>query len=192
VRDLERELLNLQQSISDEFSVEISGLNTCNFFSGFQEDLTNLARLSNRNNYQNKFAVRIDCAFDDSGINAQAFYNDFNQGGWDALKTTFMRPESATPFGAYLETQDELARRQADEEQRELEELAWGRGLRPLKDAATGLITTPASVIEAQLNEVLSSQLRGLENADELSEMVVAAVSNLITSQVMNSGVFDF
>lgn len=190
VRDFEQELLDLQQQISDDLGIEITGLNTCNFLPTFNTDLSNSVKLSNRNNYNTKFAAKVDCNAGTviPGGNIQDFYNNYNNGGPDAFAYIAFQPQN-NPYGLQRIVDSELSARQEAEEKRELEELAWGSGIRPLKDA-TGLIETPAKVIETQLNEVLGSQTRSLENADEISEIVVAAVSSLITNKIMSSGVF--
>lgn len=130
-----------------------------------------------------------------SSENLEDFYDDFNNGGWDAWLAMFNNPQN-NPSGAYLLSLDELDNRIARAEKMGELEAEWGQGFRSLKecveeDEAGNCLryqnTTPGKVIVDQLNLALGSPLRQLELADELEEFL-AAIFNALINQLINQG----
>src|SRR3989344_3124187 len=144
--------------------------------------------------------------------NIDAFLNgDFSQGGWDAW---FAMTQNAygNPFDATLNAQAQLSLRINNEKTIELAKLNWAGGFLswsdcieregnddsggPDGDPATsdgectkrGPTKTPGKVIETQLENVLGSEVKQLELADEFDEMVSALVGQLVKKIFTSAG----
>lgn len=87
------------------------------------------------------------------------------------------------PYGIYVETKNELEKRIANRLGIEKTVLDFGDGFYSLKDS-DGNITTPGKLIEDQLASVTSSDIRQLELADELNEIIGAMANTLIRSVI--------
>ena len=171
VRNLGGELRGIQQKVSNQLGLEILGIGSCNFFPNFQSSLSNSLRLSNRNNYRNKFSARIGCPLNNAG----AFFNNFSQGGWNSWGNMLRNPAASTPLGVRLSAQSELTKRQQEKEKRTLSELEQGGGYKPVKDA-NGNTKLPGKSVQEMFNETFKSQFRSMENADELSEAAASFI----------------
>lgn len=142
--------------------------------------------------------------------NIENFYDDFSQGGWDAWFSMTQEPTN-NPYGAYLKAKIELDSRLASAIGIKQEQLSWGKGFLSFEkcppnsvtitDPNSGgekctdtngapvnkTITTPGTVIEGQLSNVLGTGVRQLELADEFDELVGALVSQLLERTIFNS-----
>lgn len=122
-----------------------------------------------------------------SRANSEAFLSgEFSKGGWDAWFATARNPQN-TFLGSYVEG---IGEREAETNKRlasEFEKLRWGDGFQSVEDAS-GNILTPGSIIKSQLEDVLGSGLRSLENADELSELIGALVGTLTNNILSGDG----
>lgn len=187
VEDLEVELLDIQQQISTDFAGEVGLLNISEFYPGYKDDITDLLELSSRKNYESKFAGTIEKT--PNTITDPAKFNDgfIDGGGWDSYEKTILYPKENDAFIIYSTAQSELSKRQQDEERRQIEEFAWGRGVRPLVDPVTGEIIKPAALIETQLNEAITSSLRVYENVDEIDELILGLLIGIINDAVTGS-----
>jgi len=94
---------------------------------------------------------------------------------------------SNNPYGAYVAAKQELTTQIFSQTQVQRDMLNWGNGFLSIRDK-NGNITTPGNVIEGQLSNVLGSDLRQLELADEINEIIGALANQLIT-QVIDVGV---
>jgi len=68
------------------------------------------------------------CTIDDVVDNVQGFYQNFNNGGWQAWFALTQHPGNR-PFGAYLTAQDELSRRVNNNVNVWTEQADWGNGI---------------------------------------------------------------
>lgn len=180
VKDLEGELLNLENDIGNKLGVEIDAVRGC------FPDL-NLRPVPNPAWNKPKFQASITCRLDDviPGGNIKTFYNDYEQGGIDAfMRTAFYQ----NPYRTATAITSELEARKKAAIRNERDQLAWGRGLRGVRDELTGLIKTPAAVVQKQLDNAFSLQLDRMKNADELTEVLVAIVSSYVSNAL--SGTF--
>lgn len=101
---------------------------------------------------------------------------------WDAFLTVMTNP-ACTPHGSYTIAQSELTREIASV--KDETNLLIVDGFLPKIE--NGQVTTPAKVIESQLNSILDSGLTKTENADELSELITNALLSTVTSALSDS-----
>ena len=136
--------------------------------------------------FQREFA----CTLSDIVANMEDFVNgDFSQGGWAGWFELTTRPQN-NPYGLYLMTSSALDRRIVGAQRRKSEILNWNNGFfsyEKCEDLPAGVagpprceIVTPGSIIEGQLDRTLGTNLRQLELADELDEVVTALLGQLI------------
>jgi len=198
VQNLETHLLDLEDLVATDFASEINILSgtpdsVCDLGSfapaSYCDDLARTVSLSTASNYENRFASQQNSLSKTvpSG-NIDDFRNDFSQGGWEALIS--LTADSNT-YSQSLFALDENERRIALAKEREEQELLWGRGARSKKDCDPNdplscLVQTPAAVLEEQLNEGLSSAYRGLENADEIDELLSNLIRNFLRDALVD------
>ncbi|MBI2096259.1 MAG: hypothetical protein HYT43_01335 [Candidatus Taylorbacteria bacterium] len=132
----------------------------------------------------------IGCTLDDivgnvGGAIEDFTGGDFSKGGWDAWAAMTTRNVN-NPYGSHLETEADLAARVSSRQNIELMKLNWGQGFFSIK-GADGKIRTPGAVIEGQLNTALGGNLRQLELADELDE-IIGALANQLIKTVIQEG----
>src|SRR3989338_3216266 len=143
--------------------------------------------------------------------NIDAFYNDFSQGGWDGW-FVMTQNNVNNPYGAFIDAQIELDSRIATELGIKKEKLDWDRGFLSFETCKIGKklteaqaealrqqgmnfnagdcreadkqISTPGSVIQEQLNEVLPSGLKKLQVAQSIDQLISAFANGLLTRYV--------
>jgi len=175
VRDLEQELINLENSVGNQLGIDINAVATC------FPDL-DFSPVPNSAWNKFKFQASVSCT-NSSGPEMSGFYSNggFN---WDTYDKMAFAPQKYNPFGRNMAVQKELNKRTAEAKERELEQLNWGRGLRAARDSLTGLIKTPAAAIQNQLDEAFSMSQQRMQNADELTEILVAVVSSVVSNAI--------
>lgn len=128
----------------------------------------------------------IGCTLSDVIGNVEGFLDgDFTQGGWDQWLNITARPNN-NKYGAYLNARAEIDARISHAQGIESMKLGWGKGFFSLTDSL-GNILTPGATIETQLGDLVGSDLRQLELADEINEIVGAFIGQL-TSQLLSGG----
>jgi len=176
VRDLTGELKDLENSVGEQLGIDINLAGTC--FPGLDFSPEPMPAWN-----MPKFKASITCKFDDviPGGNVQSFYNNYNQGGRKAfMKMAFYQ----NPYRRATAITSEQRARNEKAQKQELEQLSWGRGLRAARDSLTGLIKTPASAVQKQLDEAFSMSQQRMQNADELTEILVAVVSSVVSNAI--------
>lgn len=145
---------------------------------------------------------QYQCTLTDVVANIEGFYNNFDEGGWNAWFA--MTQHSANnPYGAYLTSQIELDARIARALEIENKKLNWGNGFLSFerclgtevldnttkKKTCVGAtqIVTPGAAIEEQLGTVFGTGVRQLELADELDELVGALFNQLIQRTILGA-----
>ena len=152
----------------------------------------------------------FQCTFTGIAGNLDAFYNDFNQGGWDAW-FSMTQNNANNPYGAYLDAQIELDSRIAKKIGLESQQLDWNAGFLSFAECAKweeiiieedvdgNLITergkclerepvkTPGKVIEGRLDRVLGTDLTQLELADEFDELISALLGQVLQKSVFSA-----
>ncbi len=130
-----------------------------------------------------------------SQVNFSKFVGgDFSQGGWDGWFSMTQNPQNNW-MGSYLLADDalnaELAAAKANNDQ----QLNWGRGFQPATDCKekdpntgqckkNGPVKTPGSVIEDQLATVMGSDIRQIELAKDVND-VIGALLGKLTNDVL-------
>jgi hypothetical protein len=132
---------------------------------------------------QRTFNQRMQCTIDRVISNYQNFIDDFSNGGW-AGWIAITQPQNNI-YGAYLEGANELSQRQQEAQSMATLETSWGSGFLSLKDK-NGNIITPGGVIEKRLNEVLGTDVRRIEVAGKINQIITSLLNQLVTSVVRN------
>ena len=188
VQNLEYELLSLQQDIANQLSNEFISISTCNFFPGFKSLLQNTTQNMTRQNYQNKFKLRITCSLTGITISTYLSGNFKAGGGWNTWKQMLKNPDANTPIGVFLASQEELSKRKRAGEKQQLAKFEWGNGIKELKDAVTGLVKMPGKLVGDMVTQTFGSKFRRRENVDELTELLGSLIGSYVSNYL--NGVF--
>ncbi|HEY4521673.1 MAG TPA: hypothetical protein VJH05_00855 [Candidatus Paceibacterota bacterium] len=149
---------------------------------------------------QAPYYQRAQCTIRDVAKNVENFYKDFKQGGWERWFQITLLPQNNFYGSYYLLREEQLARESGAIESKKTEALAGGgflgvetcisqieiddpsssTGKKPL--CLNWRTTSPGTLIQDQLEEVFSSDIRQLELADEIDEIVAAAFQRLASS----------
>lgn len=149
-------------------------------------DSYNNSRVRSRDPYQ------ASCTL--SGIigNVDSFISgDFSQGGWGGWFNLTQTPQG-NPYSAVLDARDQLSLRVGAEVGIESTRLNWNRGFLSYSECVRtgpngrcverGPTQTPGSIIEGKLIESFGSDIRQLEMADELDEVLAGVMTKFIGS----------
>jgi hypothetical protein len=139
------------------------------------------AFLAERSRYTNPSRCSI------TGIiqNLKSFTDgNFSDGGWKGWIQMTTVPQN-NQYGAFLLAQQQLSLNISGRQSLAATQLNWGRGFRSLLDKA-GLVQTPGSLIQDQLNQATGNDLSYLNLARNFDDIAVALVNAGIT-QVINS-----
>lgn len=101
-----------------------------------------------------------------------SFSNANGRGGWS--NWIALTNSQSNMYSGYVAASITLDKRIANMAGIENSKLSWGKGFKSIEDGVTGIIRTPGSVLETQLNNSLDSENRRLQVADEISEMIGA------------------
>lgn len=196
--DPEQYLTNIADNVAGQF---IEGSELSFLCSPFQTQvrLALLQSYAQRSQYQ--------CTLTSVVSNIEAFYSDFGQGGWDAW-FVMTQNNANNPYGSYIDAKIDLDRRVMAALRIEEKQLDWNDGFRQWRDERCisddpetgeciggyeeyGPVKTPGSVINDQLNNALGSEVRRLELADEMNELLVALINQLLKKALGEAGLFD-
>ena len=137
------------------------------------------------------------CTLDGSLANIENFISrDFSDGGWEAWYRIVNKPEIYTPYGSYLEAENQLNVRTTAAQERDTRESNWGKGYMAKKDceviSSTGerrcKVVTPGDTIAQSLNFHLTTGTRGLLEADEINEVIGALIGQLAERVITGDG----
>ena len=187
-----RELDNAAGVFLEEFFRQLK-VNPGFLCSPFHIQLGNLLNTSLLRNRQTFFR-RASCTLTDIVQNVQNFEVNFNAGGWNAFNA-LLEPNNSI-MGMYLASLDEADRRQMDAFLKASYEITTSRGLlawkfcdkTPEGREINCKIKTPGTVVADQLKDVISDQQTRLVIADEINEIVVAAIEQLIGWAITGGG----
>lgn len=114
---------------------------------------------------------------------------DFSQGGWGGW-FELTQSDQGNPYSAVLDARNQLAIRIQAETGVETARLNWNRGFISFSECVRkdqnnvclerGPTRTPGSIIEGKLIESFGSDIRQLELADEMDEILADILGNLI------------
>lgn len=145
---------------------------------------------------------RMQCTVSRVIENIEAFEQDFLAGGWAGWIAMTTQPQNNI-YGAYLESADELARRQEEARNSGTMEVSWGQGFlskkgdclefQKLPEGVQGPpqclrydIVTPGSTIQNRLNDALGADFGRLQVADEINEILGSLINQFISSALRN------
>lgn len=172
------------QSIEDSVSgyiLEELGLTALCSLSADSLRLALSIDFGSRRGFQDRYA----CTLRDIEMNVGEIFDDFSSRSLQDYLELSLNPYDNV-WGAYLGLTDEANRMITEVTDLKKEELGWGGGFFSQTDG-DGKIITPGKLIENSLAESLGSEVRQLELADELNEIVSALVNALI-NEVMSAG----
>lgn len=115
------------------------------------------------------------------------FMNDFQKGGWEAWGSLTASPAN-NPIGAYLDGLDAMDQASAQAKANAEKEAQMGQGFTGQKKCLNKTpegrckewtIESPGTWVESQLAESTSAEIRNLELADELDELLGALAGQL-------------
>lgn len=172
VDDLKLYLEDVKNVVGVEFMTQLLGADACTFFG----DLNLL--FQTRPGTIEGFKTQARCTLDDIGIDAERFFDDFQEGGWFAYESSVSGNNN--PFALYVNGQDALHRAQNEEVQQENQRLSWASGFLSFKDA-NGKTTTPGKMIESRLSTAVGTDLRQYELADEFNELFAALINQMVS-----------
>lgn len=136
--------------------------------------------------------------------NIEAFYEDFNQGGWDAW-FAMTQNNSNNPYGAYVEAQIDLDSRIANAVGLKNQELDWNQGFLSFKkctgseipdgmggtacldangNTAPTKTVTPGSIVKSGLDKVLPSGVESLITVNHIEQLIEAFATGLLKKYV--------
>lgn len=150
------------------------------------------------------FYERARCTVSDVLGNVQNFYNDFSQGGWSRWFEITQNPRNNF-YGSYYMALEEKLIRESIAVEASLNEAKVGEGFLSLKKCVPQFVfdaetetehevgqrcenTTPGAIVNDQLKKVFGSEIDQLNIADELNEIMLAAVQQLIHTMLFSSG----
>lgn len=193
VTDPKQYFTSLSDNIAGEF---IAGSDLGYLCSPFQTQV----RLALRNQYLE--GPQYQCSLTQVIGNIDAFYSDFNQGGWDAW-FSMTQNSGNNPYGAYLQAQIELDSRIAESVGLQEQQLDWNSGFLSWADCIVpdpytgeclkrGPTKTPGSVISEQLNNSLPAGLDRLVSAEHIDQVISAFANGLLNRYVFGpKGLFN-
>jgi hypothetical protein len=175
----------------------IAGTDLAYLCSPFQTQI----RLALRNSYTR--ANRFQCTLTQVVGNIDAFYDDFNEGGWDGWFSMTQNSYN-NPYGAYLDAQIELDSRIARELGLKNQQLDWADGflsyekcdetdpsyIAPRIVAGVNIpescrpsakrIVTPGTTIKSQIDNILPSGLNRLIQVQHVEQLIGAFANGLL------------
>ncbi|MDP3996573.1 MAG: hypothetical protein Q8P86_02675 [bacterium] len=148
----------------------------------------------------------VACRLTDIQKNVQNAFSGGTFGGragWNQWFALHSSPQN-NPYGSFLSLTSNMEAKIAGRHEIGLRKLDWGRGFMSWETCPSGdtdsedayaerlqgkcTINTPGSVIEGQLQEVLPSQLRELEVADEINEIMNALMNQALVQVISATG----
>ncbi|PIQ91816.1 MAG: hypothetical protein COV70_01895 [Parcubacteria group bacterium CG11_big_fil_rev_8_21_14_0_20_39_22] len=161
-------------------------------------------RLALNLHYSSTRSDYIGCRLTDIEENIHNAFVGGNFGGkqgWNQWFAMHRSPQN-NPYGSFVQLTSDIDTRIQGRHNIELDKLDWGQGFMSWESCPSGdsggeeayherlegkcTVNTPGSVIEGQLQEVLPAELRELEFADEINE-ILSAVVNFALTKVMSS-----
>lgn len=123
--------LNLSAHVASDIGNQVTTIGIPDFTPDFVQNLSKQLQLDTRQNSRDKFAASLRPSFPE-GVDPAAFYNDFNQGGWDAYRASL--EDNNNPFGVIELSKQELDTRQQEAHDLQQEKLNWSGGFIDLPD----------------------------------------------------------
>ena len=157
---------------------------------------------------------QFQCTLTEVVGNIDAFYNDFNQGGWDGW-LSMTQNDLNNPYGAFFEAQIELDSRIAKAVGLKNQQLEWNQGFLSYEQCPEGMefvgpatppdpdnpgpnlqpgdclvrevTVTPGTTIKSQLDKVLPSGLEKLISVQHIDQLISSFATGLLNRYVFGS-----
>lgn len=206
ITDLEGFLLDIGDTVAADFIQTLDSETQSLICSPWRTDIKYSLTISYYSSTSGRPTDR--CSLDEIFANAERLDKfldgSFSDGGWTGWFKLTTKPHN-NPYGSYLQVQDELNAKILGKTVREKDSLGWSSGFLSKKvcddevftyvrdsglsagdydvveegaDAGC-IVVTPGQSINSSLSDVLGSDLRDLELADEFNEIVSALVTQL-------------
>lgn len=163
------------------------------FFEGADDDLASILdnkHLGDPNERVSQIlAPTLESVVNSDGNFAEFKEGNFYEGGWAGFFSLTQNAKN-NALGSYFLTEEAVAQVTHDFEQASLNELSWGSGYYGQRNA-DGLISAPGQLLSDQLNEGLTSDMRSMENADEVLEGLAVLIGQLIGNVIGGDGLLD-
>lgn len=176
VKNLKKDLIDIENKVGKDLGIQINAVQGC--FPNLDLSLVPEPAWTPL-----KFKLSLTCT-PALSKEMRRFYEN-GEFSWDTFKKITEDPAKYNPFGGVLSVNAEFSRRKQAAKQRELEQLKWGRGMRGVKDALTGLIKTPAAQVQGIADWAFSARMDRTKQADVLGEVLIQTVSAL-TANALN------
>lgn len=131
------------------------------------------------------FSERNGCTLDDIVGNIEAFYDDFNNGGWIAYGNAWLPQNNF--FGVLLDATQELSIRKEVAAAAEWSAAIAGGGFLSIKDA-DGNIVTPGKALGDLTSKAIGTDIDFILNAEQLGDYV-EAIANSLINRLIKEGV---
>jgi hypothetical protein len=146
-------------------------------------------------------AKQYACTLDSVVKNVERFVDgSFAEGGWDGW-FELTQTSGGNPYLLMLNAQADIASAKSKAQSIESQKLDWANGFFSFSDECDsktetsgiclGRTKTPGKVIEAQLQNVLGSEINQLELADEFDELLSAMIGQLVGRVFSRSGIIQ-
>jgi hypothetical protein len=142
------------------------------------------------------FSQAAKCTISDMVENVNDFYNDFEQGGWDAW-VKISEPQNNIYGARFMALEAKYAKEERAAQAAQNEGLASG-GFKSVKDA-DGNIKTPGSVLSYEVNKAVDSSRQLIQDSiaslvgnqewpyDQIS-VAITAIANALLNRVIKEG----
>ncbi|MDP3769420.1 MAG: hypothetical protein U1A25_03170 [Candidatus Sungbacteria bacterium] len=200
VKNLEQELANEVAARAEEFADHLNGVNLCSI--NLKQYLQLRLSVPQIGNYR-RLNPQLSCKLTGIVDDIENFYNDFNNGGWDAFLNVALIPENNFYGASFIAEQNSLLA-QASAASTLSEKARLGAGFKGVQltkksevcetvtDEEGGAelycyteqeVTTPGKLISESLNKSLNdTSFDSVLGADELSELIDAFFSDVINA----------
>jgi hypothetical protein len=194
VEDFEGLLINAADKTAGAYLQELGG-----DFSVLCDPFKLDVRIALAVSYQTTRNGESACTLSGAVENLQNFLDgSFEEGGgWDAWFEVTANPTKYTPYGSFLEVQQQATARILNSKNQMVKELDFGGGFLSAKvcqqaEGANGsrekcTVSTPGKVIQEALTFQLSTGQRSLIEADEINEIISALFGQLAKQAIVGA-----
>ncbi|MEK7560851.1 MAG: hypothetical protein AAB539_02745 [Patescibacteria group bacterium] len=211
VQDIEAALKRVADEEAGRFLNQLTGVNMCGNLNQFLQVTLRIGISS-----EARRRARYRCTLTSIVVNVENFYDDFQQGGWEAFVRLNVQMQN-TAHGAYfiaLDEKNNLTRRKVGRQKEDFKVGAGFLGVRQTRNVCTDLppgaaeedaaaggtgqtckdvtrTTTPGRAVADSLSKTLGTDFDFTVVADEINEIITRIISALI-HRVMSSELLDF
>lgn len=205
VTNIDKFLLDGADNAASVFLEEYYGEETWSQLCTPFRDLVGLGLSRSYGRDYGSFKFQAECTIQDIVANVEDFYNDFENGGWEAWLASASYANN--PWGLLALGEETSRSRQSRASSANLNDFIAGLGFPGLRECPpenqlpgatpdgkplcknNGYITkTPGKAIEDQVANVYGNEFRSLEAADEIDEILFAGFRSLLSWALSSGG----